>query len=222
MSIFDIVILGVHKAIKGIVSWQGIIPVGNEDDDVESLGEAPVFQCLGVSSMAWPKDATGYAEGIGVRNCGGYDFVWLGARDTRSATIVGNLKPGDTVVHSTGPNQAAQLQLKEEKKQAVLVTKDSRNRTMALVLDGKTDMAGIFACGGCITFDENGDWSIVSSGGAAIKSQGSKVMILAELSLPGMEPGMALAQMYPVPPQLPGSGGSATTVLLKPVQATGK
>lgn len=124
------------------------------DDDVEDFGDAPLMQCLGVSSAPYGKTDDGYCEGVIATGVGARDAVCLGARDTRTAKIIGKLSPGDTVVHSTGPNQAAQLQLKEAKKQAVLVTKGSDGKQILLVLDGKNDKVTLAAFGLAFNFDK--------------------------------------------------------------------
>lgn len=124
------------------------------DDDVEDFGDAPLMQCLGVSSAPYGKTDEGYCEGVIATGVGARDAVCLGARDTRTAKIIGKLSPGDTVVHTTGPNQAAQLQLKEAKKQAVLVTKGSDGKQILFVLDGKNDKVTLAAFGLAFNFDK--------------------------------------------------------------------
>ncbi len=117
MSDADIALLGASKiGANGSPVWQPAVPITDDSEDLEGFGECQVFQSLGISSLPYQKDENGFAECLVMRNVGGRDAVCLGARDTRSAKIVGNLKPGDTVVHSTGPSEAAQLQLKEEKR----------------------------------------------------------------------------------------------------------
>ncbi len=125
------------------------------DDDVEDFGDAPLMQCLGVSSAPYGKTDDGYCEGVIAAGAGSRDAVCLGARDTRTAKIIGKLAPGDTVVHTTGPNQAAQLQLKEAKKQAVLVTKGTDGKQILLVLDGKNDKVTLSAFGMAFNFDKS-------------------------------------------------------------------
>ncbi len=199
MSDADICVLGTAKVVKGVTLWQGVIPVGNEIDDVESFGEAPVFQALGVSALPYPKDENGYAEAMAFRNVGGRSIVYGGARDTRSAAIVGKMEAGDTVVHSTDPSQSSQLQLKGKKRQAALTTKSSKGKTMMLILDGKNDK-GQWTCNGAmIEIDPVGDISIVGKGGAGLLFQGNNVFVLGNLKLPGMVPGQVLLQGLPKP-----------------------
>jgi len=104
-----------------------------------SFDETTVMSQLGVTAMPYPATPEGAAQGIIIKGAAGYDGICVGANDTRSAKIVGNLKPGDTVVHSTGPQQAAQLQLKEEKRQCALVTKNKAKKDFGLFIDGKAE-----------------------------------------------------------------------------------
>lgn len=145
----DIVTLGASSLDPdtNAVLVQAAQPV-TDDSDAENFGEVPLIQCLGVTAMPYPTSAEGRCEGIVAGGIGGLDGCVLGARDTRTAKIAGNLKPGDTVVHSTGPQQAAQLQLKEEKRQAVLVTRGSDGKQILLSLDGKNDKVTVAAFGG--------------------------------------------------------------------------
>lgn len=214
----DICILGASQLVDGVPLWQGVIPVANDNDDVEPLGESEVFQALGVTSLPYPKDENGYAEAVALRNVGGRNVVYVGARDTRTAKIVGNMKPGDTVIHSTGPRQAAQLQLKEEKQQAVLTTKSSAGKTMMVILDGKNDKVQITGLGAIIEIDKSGDVSIANKGGASILLQGSDIHLLGNVKLPGMNPGMVLVQSLPIVQP----SGAVLAAPLSPVLGVGK
>ena len=138
MTELDIAILGASKlGANGAPLWSPVLAVGNDNDDVEGFGDCQVFQGLGHYAMPWPKDENGYAQAVIARNVGGRDAIVLGATDTRVANIAGKLKPGDNVFASIGPNQAAQLQLKEEKRQAALLTEDVEGFTQLIMLDGK-------------------------------------------------------------------------------------
>ncbi len=126
---------------------QATVPLTDETTDGESFGEIDMMGPLGFASMPYPATDLGHAEGIVQRNIAGSTGVCTNGRDTRTASIVGNMKPGDTVVHSTGPQQAAQLQLKEEKRQAVLVTKTTDGKTAVITLDGLNDKCTIALLG---------------------------------------------------------------------------
>lgn len=182
MSDLDIVTLGASsQAPDGSVKVQAQIPVGNDggQNDVEPFDEIQLLQGLGVTSAPWPADDSGHAEGVVVRDCGGRNAVCIGARDTRTASIVGNLKPGDTVVHSTGPEQSAQLQLKEAKRQAVLATKGTDTKQILVLLDGQNDKVQVLAFGGIIEMARSGSGAriVMSDGqGGGIHIEGGQVV----------------------------------------------
>ncbi|UOF77302.1 hypothetical protein [Caudoviricetes sp.] len=210
-------ILGASNVVNGVVLWQFNIPVGNDNDDVEPSGEVDVFQSLGVSAVAYPKTEEGYAEGVGIRDCGGKALVCIGARDTRNAKLVGKMSAGDTTLHSTGPGSVAQCFLKHQKKQAGLATDDADGKSMMLLLDGKNKKVQLAARGAMVQIDEKGDISIVNKSGAGILIAGKKITLLGELSLPGMTPGMSLVQALPAP-----QGPGPLTNPLSPVLGVSK
>lgn len=145
----------------------------------EPLGEIQMLQGLGITAFPWPADANGHAEGVLVRECGGRSAVCVGGRDTRCAKIVGNGKPGDTILHSTGPNQSAQVQLKEEKRQVVLATLDTQSKQILVVADGKNDKVQVLAFGAIIEMKRQGggaEISISNGQGAGIHLSGNTVV----------------------------------------------
>jgi hypothetical protein len=190
----EIGILGASSLVNGNALWQFNIPISNDNDDVEPGGEVDSIQSLGVTSLPFPKDDDGYAEGVGLRDCGGKSLVCIGGRDTRNAKLVGKMGPGDTTVHSTGPGSVAQCFLKHKKKQAGLATDDVDGKSMMFLLDGKNKKMQLTARKAMLEFAPNGDISLVNAEGAGILIQGGKIVILGDLSLPGMLPGMALMQ----------------------------
>ena len=182
MTDLDIAILGASKlGANGAPLWSPVLAVGNDTDDVEGFGDCQVFQSLGFYSMPWPKDENGYAQTVIARNVGGRDAVCLNATDTRTANIAGALKPGDTVVCSTGPNQAAQLQLKEAKRQAALLTEDEEGYTQLILLDGKAKKLQIMANGAMVEINKDGNISLIDATGGGILVKDGNTTITGEL-----------------------------------------
>lgn len=177
----------------------------SEDDpnDVESFGEVDFWAALGLTAMPYPSDQNGYAEGVMLRTASGH-LVCVGGSDTRTASIVGNLKPGDTVLHSTGPSQAAQVQLKEEKRQALLVTKDVDGQTLVSGLDGKKKQWSTLVDGHYLEASaDHGICLIDKTGKAGIQIKDGVVSIFGAVVLGGRTP---------VAPILGGSPGTPTPI----------
>lgn len=169
MNEFDIAFLGASSIDKttGAPLWEPYIPVGDDSNDIEPFGPSDVFQSLGVSSNPWPKDEKGHAETVILRHCGGKNVVCIAARDTRNTKIYGALGPGDTCVHSTGPEQAAMLLLKEVARLAALLTKDGGGKNIGLSISGSGDTIQLFGFGCQIQLSPKGIL-IAGTGGANI------------------------------------------------------
>lgn len=177
--------------------WQALNDIGPEPGDSEDFGEVDVLQGLGLTSLPWPADDDAYAEGAVIRNCGNRNGICIGARDTRTASAIGNAKPGDTILHSTGPNQAAQIQCKEEKRQVVIYTKDSTDKGVVVVIDGKNDQIQMVGFGMIFEMSKDNGFKLDTGGGASILLQGGDVYINGALHLPGIPPGQMLASVSP-------------------------
>jgi hypothetical protein len=213
----DIVILGTSSINDdGVSTVQAVSPVGDDDSDVESFGEIDQYQALGLSSAPWPKDADGYAEGVILRNCGNRDALLIGGRDTRSGKIVGKLKPGDTVLHTTGPQQAAQVQLKEEKRTVSIVTKDSSGDGVLVNLDGTTDNVQIFAFGQAFQMSKS-DGITLTDGKAGLIIKDGVISLFGTVVLGGMTPNPAMCLMLGLPTGSPGGPASTPMVAAKGV-----
>lgn len=186
MSLLDIVELGSSLIKDGVTLWQGITRLSDEDEaDIEPMGDGEIFQSLGVSSLPYPSDDNGRAEGLCARGVAGRDTCFVGARDTRSAEIVGALKPGDTVLHSTGPQQAAQVQCKEDKRQVLMATKDSADKTMLCMLDGSSNKFQLALAGMMLEFDGSDKSITITNGKASILMQGSTIALDGDVILGG-------------------------------------
>lgn len=210
MAEIQLAILGASRVgPNGSPLWTPSVPIGNDVDDVSGVGEVPAMQSLGVTSFPYPKDASGYAECLYATGVGGRDAVCFAAWDTRSAAIVGKGEPGDTFVHSTGPSLAAQLLLKERKRQAVLTTTARNGDRMALVLDGKNEKLQMLANGAMIQIDDEGGISLLDSTGKGIRIVNGQINLIGTVVLGGGLANPALSIMLgPVT----GSPGGPTSV----------
>lgn len=182
-------------------------PTSDDDADREPFGDCNLMQCLGVTSLPYGPTDSGHAEGIVAENVAGLPGVVVAAWDTRNHSIVGNLKPGDTVVHATGPSRAAQLQLKEETRQALLTTRGKNGKQLYLLLDGDERTLQVNANGALIQIDEDGTIALSSKNGAnGITINDDCVHVRGNVVLGGMAPipGQAIALCPP-----PGGSGSA-------------
>jgi hypothetical protein len=130
--------------------------VGEDDADREAYGPVDLIQTHGVASLPADPDDSGYCEGILIENFAGRPGIVIAARDTRCFSIFGKLSPGDTVVHSTGPNKSAQMLCKEKKKQVVLATIGPDGKQITCMVDGKNGQAQMQAFGFTLTIDKNG------------------------------------------------------------------
>ncbi len=191
MSDVELLRLGATKVVKGVAYVQSMVPVGEAANDVEPHGDLEVFQCGGVIHAPAEADDTGSAEAIGITGVPGKSTVIIGMRDTRSADLVGKLGPGDSSLVSTGKGAVAQVQVKSKKRQVVLATKDSQNRSMAVVLDGKNDKVQIAALGAMFEIDKKGNLSI-TAGGASFMMQDGTIYLVGKVVLGGMSPTLTM------------------------------
>lgn len=205
MQTLDVIKLAASTLAKtGVALWQALRPITDDETDNEPFGEIDVFQGLGLTSFPYPADKDGHAEGVIVTNCGNKNAVCVGARDTRTAKIVGNGKPGDTILHSTGPSQSAQVQLKEAKRQVVLATKNSNDETQALLIDGKNEKFQI-AVGGCMFEIADGGFTLTdASGRGTLIVRNGTINLVGKVVAGGLTPVPALSVMLgPVTGQVP-------------------
>lgn len=107
---------------------------GDNPDEREPYGELPMMCDLGSITIPFPPTAEGKAEVIVVEGVGGANGRACAAWDTRTASIAGNLEPGDRCEHAPHPNKAVQILLKGEKRVAaiVVVAKDGSQAILSL------------------------------------------------------------------------------------------
>jgi len=217
MITIDVVRLGASEQSPSTrsVGWQAINPITG-DDDFESYGVLDTMCGLGLTASPWAADADGYAEGFVIGGGPTRNGIIIGARDTRTAKALGTVRPGDTILHSTGPQQAAQVQCKETKRQVVCYTKDSEGTGMVVMLDGKNDKYQVLVRGAMIEIAPNGDMSLVGGGGASILLQGNNIFLNGNVHHPGIPAGMVLMAGPPS-----GSPGGPASVPMLPVLGIG-
>lgn len=103
MSDFDVCTLGAATLNKqtNVLTVETCREFG-QDGEREPLGTAPMISALGLTAMPAGPSKEGHAEGIVMSPCGPYTSGIIGGTDTRSADVVGNMRPGETCVHNTG------------------------------------------------------------------------------------------------------------------------
>lgn len=223
MIAIEIVNLGASSLKDGSPRWQSYVPIGNDNDDILPLGELPVYQGLGLTSLPEGKDASGSAEGVVVRNVSGRKGAVIGARDTRDADIVGKLDQGDTVLHATGNGKKPQLQLKKKKRIAATVVPCEDGTDALLTIDGKNHRFQFLAWGMAFQMSKKDGITISDGKGGGLQIAGGEVTVLGTLRLPGIAPGNFIVQAPISGLLVPGvtAGMAATTAPFVPVNGVG-
>lgn len=182
-----------------------------EGSSAPDFGLVPVFSALGLTAMPSPANENGSAEAVLATDVPGRSAALVGARDVRTASIVGNLKPGDTVLHSTDPQLASQVQCKGAERQTCLLSRDSQGRTMMALLDGKNDKVQITALGAHIEIDTRGNISLTAADGTGIMIGDGNVQIAGKLIVGTPIPGLSVALCAPTGYPLGGIIASQTS-----------
>jgi hypothetical protein len=164
---------------------QAVIPAGDEEGDVENLGELDMFNGLGITALPAPKTDDGVAEGVLLRNVGGSDGAIVGARDARSADVVAELGPGETCLHSTGPDYGSRVFCKEDLV-AIVVGDDT-----VVTIDRAAKQINIAGFGHVFEMSKEQGVVISESGGANLIMKGG-VITLAGTVILGSQPAGAV------------------------------
>ena len=199
---------------------EAFVPMRDDATDESAripIGRSPMMCALGLTAMPWAPDESGHAEAIVAENVGGLPGVVIASWDTRAHAMCANLKPGDVVVHSVGPNQAAQLQLKEGKRQVVLSTthKDKKEQLL-IIADGNSGKIQILANGAMWEINKQGETNFCSPNGQnGITVSNKNVWIRGEVLLGGSSANPAQCIMLG---PITGSPGGPASVPLLPAQ----
>jgi len=184
-------------------------PVGDGNAKPD-YGRAPMMCALGLIAMPAPANENGAAEGLVDEDILGLDGAVIASRDARMSDVVGKMKPGDTVLTTTGAQHAACIHLKEEERQVAHITKDSRGRTMMALLDGKNDKVQISACGAHIEITPDGNIILSSAAGNGLLIDGSGFHVIGKLTNGTPVPGLSVALCTPAGYPLGGIVASQT------------
>jgi len=176
---YEVVELGASRVDPktGFPVAQASTPISDDGQDAEPFGEVALFFPLGHAALPAPRTTSKWAEGFVVRDAAGLDAVCLGQRDQRAASVYGNLAPGDTALFSTGPSNSSQLLLKEETRQACMLTLDTGDKHMAVVLDGTKDTISITGFDQAISMTRDDGITIGNSKGNIRITADGKIMI---------------------------------------------
>lgn len=160
-------------------------PLSNLDDDYEPFGELDGYQALGLTAMPFAADNDGYAEGVVLTDVGNTDGVVVGARDDRCAHVYANLKPGETVIHSTEPEAKSQVRCSPDGQVSIIVT-DANGDTSAFLVDGKNVKVQIAIAEGLWEMsEENGLLMVAPGGKCSITMKDDTIMFVAKTVLLG-------------------------------------
>lgn len=162
-----------------------------EGEDVEPYGQLDFFGALGVTALPAPEDDSGAAEAV-VAPVGGTDGSVIASRDLRATGLYGQLKPGETALHSTGKGFGSQV-LCKDKKVAAMAGPGS-----AMFLDGGAKRYAVQVGTSQILLESDG--ATISAGGCKIIMQGGTIYLVGKVILGGV------ASMAPV---AYGPGGSS-------------
>lgn len=154
--------------------------LGDEPDDAPSNDGAPFFGTLGITAIPWPADARGNAQGT-KESPAGHDAVITSMRDARAAGIVEELAPGETAIHSSGPDFDSRVFLKKQLA-AIMVGDD-----VALVLDRENQRVTLTAFG--LHFELSAaNGAVLTTGGATVQLKDSLVALTGQVVIGGRTP----------------------------------
>jgi hypothetical protein len=176
------------------------------DEDAPDFGRAPFMCALGVSARPAPATQAGSAQGV-LDSVAGVDGVCYGGHDPRASNVFGQIKDGETALHSTGEGYDARVLCKDQML-AQIVGDDH-----VIVIDRKNGQIVLNCPGGAIKISKSDGIVLADdTGNAGIQITGGMVSVFGQVVLGGRNPVAAVAM---VPPQV----GLTTTGTGIPVPA---
>jgi hypothetical protein len=156
--------------------------IGSSEEDAPGFDGAPLFGSLGVTAVPWPKDDRGNAQALVEEGVPGHNGVVTNARDARAAGVVQELGPGETAIHSTGPDFDSVVFLKKQLL-ALMVGDD-----MAFVMDRESQKVTLTAFGCVLELSSAQGVTITSGGGATVQLFGPIASVMGTVVLGGRIP----------------------------------
>jgi hypothetical protein len=155
-------------------------PVGNDENEAPDFGQVPIVGVGCVTGRPWPKDERGVAQGVVAEDLPGCNGAVVAWRDTRVASVVAELGPGEGCLHSTGPDFDSRVFVKDQL--AAMIVGDD----CAMVMDRKNKKFSITCFG--LHFEmseENG--LVFTDGNGTVQIKGA-VMATGQVVLGGRTP----------------------------------
>lgn len=153
----------------------------DDDEPGFDYGKPPVMCSLGVSSRPYPADSRGSAQGV-VADISG-DGAVIAAHDPRASGVYGEIQPGETALHATGPDFDSRA-LAKEQVFAIVVGND-----YVVSIDRKNKKIVVNSPGGQIQVSEDSGITIVdSSGKGSLRLQDGVVALMGSVILGGGNP----------------------------------
>jgi hypothetical protein len=215
MANLEALTLSGAKLENGVPTVTPVDPITNSAEDVATFGKVEIQCALGVSAVPAAADEKGQAQGIAAMGVGGANATCISGIDRRNADIYGNLKPGDTALHPTGPNASGLVLCKADKRQIVLAQKGSDDKQILVALDGKNDKLTLTAFGYVVEISREDGINLTSNSGKAGIQLKDDIGCLYGSWQYGREPNPTLAIMLGPLTGSPGGPASAPLVPLK-------
>lgn len=158
-------IVNLTNAVRGTASRVYARATQGTGDGTRNIGDQVPVVGLGMTSMPHDESAT---RGVLLRNVSGAVGVVVAAWANKLGDLVGQLVPGDTCVHGTGPNHGTRLFLKEQVIELVITGGDDDNDPDVLVqIDRSAKKAQIAIAGHVAELSEQNGLRIDAAGGQA-------------------------------------------------------
>lgn len=179
-------------------------PIGTTPDDAPSFDDTPVFGALGITAVPWGADERGNAQAIVDESVPGHNGVITSIRDSRSAGVVEELGPGETAIHSTGPDFDSVVLLKKQLA-AIMVGDDC-----AIVMDRENKRFTVTCFGLHLELSEANGFVVTTGQGATSQLYGATNSQMGQLVLGGRTPVAPVA--YSLTPVV-GTSGETTPAM---------